>query len=672
MPQLFANNAFGALASPINGAATTITLVSGDGARFPNPTGGDYFHATLVGLNANGVESSWEIVRCTARATDQLTVTRGQEGTTATSWNAGTRIELRVTKAGLDGKESAGTAAAAITTHEAATDPHPQYTTTAEAAAAAPVQSVAGKTGAVTLAKADVGLGNVDNTSDATKAVLSATKLATARTIAGTSFDGQANIDISYTNLTNKPALGTAAAKDIPATGNAAATQLVLGNDSRLSDARAPTAHSHAINDVTSLQTALDGKSSTSHTHANATTAAAGFMSPADKTKLDGVATGATANATDAQLRDRSTHTGTQAISTVTELQAALEAKQATLVSGTNIKTVGGQTLLGSGDIPAGGLNYLTEVRNTTAPNATVPVHGIIATGTESNIDLVLSPKGTGALVARTPNSTSAGGGNKRGINAVDWQLQRAFAHQVASGGYSVISGGFDNAASSLCSTVGGGGNNNGGGEYSTISGGQNNTISASFSVVSGGRGNDVSNIYSVISGGISNRANGSASVIPGGRYATTNLIQGLFAYGFYGEAVGKNQMSFWGGRLETTNATATRITADAAVASVINQLTLRTKSTFRVKGTVVARNTSTNDSKEWTFEALIKRGADTSSTSIVGTPSITSTFADTAAASWSIAVTADTTNGALAITATGAEATTILWTAVVHSIEVA
>ncbi len=35
------------------------------------------------------------------------------------------------------------------------------------------------------------------------------------------------------------------------------------GNDSRLSDARTPTAHSHAISDVTGLQTALDGKQAT-------------------------------------------------------------------------------------------------------------------------------------------------------------------------------------------------------------------------------------------------------------------------------------------------------------------------------------------------------------------------------------------------------------------------
>lgn len=46
-----------------------------------------------------------------------------------------------------------------------------------------------------------------------------------------------------------------------------------------------------------------------------------------DDTKLAGVATGATANATDAQLRDRTTHTGAQAQSTVTNLVTDLAAK---------------------------------------------------------------------------------------------------------------------------------------------------------------------------------------------------------------------------------------------------------------------------------------------------------------------------------------------------------
>jgi hypothetical protein len=56
------------------------------------------------------------------------------------------------------------------------------------------VLSVAGKTGAVSLVKADVGLGSVDNTADSAKSVASAAALAEARKISGISFDGSADI----------------------------------------------------------------------------------------------------------------------------------------------------------------------------------------------------------------------------------------------------------------------------------------------------------------------------------------------------------------------------------------------------------------------------------------------------------------------------------------------
>lgn len=100
----------------------------------------------------------------------------------------------------------------------------------------------------------------------------------------------------------------------------------------------AASTHSHVIADVTGLQTALDGKAATSHTHtiANVTglqaaldgkqplatvlTNTTAAFTTAQETKLAGIATGATANATDAALRDRATHTGTQAAATVTGL----------------------------------------------------------------------------------------------------------------------------------------------------------------------------------------------------------------------------------------------------------------------------------------------------------------------------------------------------------------
>jgi hypothetical protein len=90
------------------------------------------------------------------------------------------------------------------------------------------------------------------------------------------------------------------------------------------------------ISTVSGLQSALDGKAATVHVHDPASTSVAGFMSATDKTKLNGIATAATANATDAQLRDRATHTGAQAISTVTGLQTALNTKVEVVGSAVN------------------------------------------------------------------------------------------------------------------------------------------------------------------------------------------------------------------------------------------------------------------------------------------------------------------------------------------------
>lgn len=133
MTQVFKNNAYASLAAELSASGTLAILATGQGARFPAPTGGDFFLATLILLDGNGAETAWEIVKCTARATDGLTIERAQEGTTARIWPVGTRIELRTTAGTLD-----------------------SFTDTTQAAAAAPVQSVFGRTGVVTLQSADV------------------------------------------------------------------------------------------------------------------------------------------------------------------------------------------------------------------------------------------------------------------------------------------------------------------------------------------------------------------------------------------------------------------------------------------------------------------------------------------------------------------------------------
>ncbi len=105
------------------------------------------------------------------------------------------------------------------------------------------------------------------------------------------------------------------------------------------------------INTISGLQTALDGKQPIS-TVLTGTTAS---FTTALETKLNGVAAGATVNATDRALRDRSTHTGTQAMSTITGLAAEFATKQPLLVSGSNIATINGQSILNGTDIQISG-----------------------------------------------------------------------------------------------------------------------------------------------------------------------------------------------------------------------------------------------------------------------------------------------------------------------------
>lgn len=101
MIQLFANNAASLLASSLTNVATSFSVTAGAGVKFPSPTGGDYFKATLCQLS--GVdEVNHEIVKVTAKSTDTFTIVRAQEGTTALAFNAGDKFELRITKGTLE------------------------------------------------------------------------------------------------------------------------------------------------------------------------------------------------------------------------------------------------------------------------------------------------------------------------------------------------------------------------------------------------------------------------------------------------------------------------------------------------------------------------------------------------------------------------------------------
>jgi hypothetical protein len=94
---LFTNNAATTLATGINSSVTSLTVASATGGLFPNPTAGQYFYCTL----SNTAGTTIEIVKVTARSTDTFTIVRGQDNTSAASFIAGDKVELRLTNSDL-------------------------------------------------------------------------------------------------------------------------------------------------------------------------------------------------------------------------------------------------------------------------------------------------------------------------------------------------------------------------------------------------------------------------------------------------------------------------------------------------------------------------------------------------------------------------------------------
>lgn len=152
--QLFENNAATTLAAALSIGGTSMSVASGAGSQFPNPTGGDYFLLTLFEHDVGGNEVFVEVVKCTARSGDNLTIVRDIEGIVGV---AGGRaypsapledvfIELRWTQMGADNM----------------------------------LQAVANLSDLANagISRTNLGIGNVDNTSDVNKPVSTAQQTA--------------------------------------------------------------------------------------------------------------------------------------------------------------------------------------------------------------------------------------------------------------------------------------------------------------------------------------------------------------------------------------------------------------------------------------------------------------------------------------------------------------
>lgn len=328
----------------------------------------------------------------------------------------------------------------------------------------------------------------------------------------------------------------------------------------------------------------------------------------------------------------------------------------------------------------AGGLADFTDTLNSAAPNASTPAAALSANNAAANVDMVLRPKGLGGLAAAIPDNTAAGG-NKRGSYAIDWQISRGVATQVASGTNAIISGGVNNSATSTHSIVIGG-TGNISSNIGSVAGGYNNTASGIVSIAIG-ESNTASGSYGVAFGYV-NTASGNYSFTVGtqnradalysqatGQYASTRAIIGARAHStapFVSLGDCQEIRVLLAG--STTTATPKVLTANALAAGTNNQLTLQASSSMTATGKVIARADTTGDSASWTFSASIKRGGSGAPVMVAAcTPVIVA--ADSAASSWALTVTVDATNNALAITFTGVAGKTINVNCSIEAVEV-
>lgn len=417
--QLFIDNWSATLLAPATASAVSLSVEPAKAALLTGLGSGDFYRLTLVEVDASGTEIDWDVVQVTAAAAGVLTVTRTD---TARSWTAGSLIEARLTAAGMEElRDAAGGVAPGDLAEVAFSGDYadltgtPAIPSTAADVGAIPTSQKGAASGVATLdADGKVPLAQVPATAITNTSVVN-TQAAMLALVAQVG-DVAIRPDISSSfilqaepasSLANWQQILTPAAGGGAAVGSAtpqalgSATPGVSGNASR-EDHVHPLPTPASIGAATSAQGAL-AESAVQPEELTAALAdkvdkVAGkglstndYTTP-EKTKLAGVAAGATANADTDSLAEGGTNkyftesrvrsavltglnlltggdiTAADSVLTalgklqkrITDAVAAISGKQDTLVSGTNLKTVNGSSLLGSGNIViAGGVQRI-------------------------------------------------------------------------------------------------------------------------------------------------------------------------------------------------------------------------------------------------------------------------------------------------------------------------
>jgi len=298
--------------------------------------------------------------------------------------------------------------------------------------------------------------------------------------------------------------------------------------------------------------------------------------------------------------------------------------------SGTGI-TIGPSTMVG-GYIDVDGDGAETSWSYNIDPSSLYQIHtpayplfGNPSTGTARAI-----------IASGHPDGTAAGGGT-RGSNAIDLQTARTSASQIASGNYSVLLGGQNNAAS---------------GQGSAQVGGSGNANSALYGFGGGGQANTLSGSNGVLAGGYGNSATGAYSAIPGGLYATDRGRYGSMAFAsgnFGGSNTGDAQKVESVLRAAVASGGTGQMTADGAAAGTANILNLSAGMAGTYSGYVTVRDTVTGAMYSFFLEFGAKRPGAASTTAITW-QNVVAKGGDAALANVTVTVRADTTNGGVTL----------------------
>jgi len=263
---------------------------------------------------------------------------------------------------------------------------------------------------------------------------------------------------------------------------------------------------------------------------------------------------------------------------------------------------------------------------------------------------------GTDSFAAAIASNSSSYGATATGSIAVGTIAK-------ATGNYSVALG-ISNVANAQygCAI----GRSNTAGNYGTAIGGGSNACYGANSAVFGGESGYVASnkSYSLVLNGWDSHVNESYSVAIGTEAQSDIIGKLVYASGKFA-ARGDAQGGQFILRADTTDATATVLTTNNSTAAATNQIVAASDTCIMFSGTIVAMQNGAQDQGGWEIKGLLKNDGGT--TTLVS--SNIQTFSD--GNSWTVALSADNTNNALAITCTGEAAHNIRWVANISTSEV-